>query len=356
MSLVALHTQELGPADAGRYLDMLARSLRAARLNNSFPDRRRVDGTIAALQRAFDHKIYDQLYLDARTGLPNMASFTRVVTDQQMAEGALSRLDDRQELERRRQEAAVFERMADKHDYLTWLKSQELAPVDLHRVLLRRHDPGSGTASFRIELTKLDGSGLYMHLTIELTQVASVWRKRVVDLDQDGESAAASQAFHTLIYRCAALDAETLFIRLHGIEGVTVERVQRGVIGPVLFRLPGEDGQLHTTLEVEGVLGHAWQTWLAGPGAHARGPELLATFASDSAAGDIREEKSNDPLSPLLSAVIEERERARYRQMRERYPFRVFKDRKFVATRGLHGLVKAIGDAAGTRNIVYDLR
>lgn len=355
MSLVALNTQQLAPADADDYLKIVERALRSARLNNSFPDRRRLQGTVGALRQAFAHEIYDQLYLDSRTGLPNMASFTRVVTDQQMAADSLSRMSDRGELERRRGEAAIFARMADKHDYYTWLKSQELAPVDLHRVLLRRHDPGSGSASFRIELTKLDGSGLYMHLTIELTQVASTWRRKVVDLDEDGESAAASQAFRTLIYRCAALDAETLFIRLHGIEGVTVERVQRGVVGPLLFRLPASTG-IEATLEPEGYLGQAWQHWLAGPGAAAKGPEVLATFASDVAAIDIRDEKSNDPLSPLLGAVIEDKERARYQSMRERYPFKVFKDRKFVATRGLKDLVKVIGDAAGTRNIVYDLR
>lgn len=355
MSLVAFNTQELAPVDAQRYLQILERSLRSARLNNSFPDRRRLSGTVNALQRAFEHEIYDQLYLDSRVGLPNMASFTRVVTDQEMAADSLSRMSDRAELERRRDEAPVFARMADKHDYYSWLADQELAPVDLHRVLLRRHDPSSGSASFRIELTKLDGSGLYMHLTIELTQVASAWRRKVVDLDQDGESAAANEAFRTLIYRCAALDAESLFIRLHGIEGVTVERVARGVIGPLLFRLPTASG-FATTLEPEGHLGRLWQHWLAGDGASASGPEVLATFASDVAAGDIREEKSNDPLGPLLSSVIEDKERRRYEAMRERYPFKVFKDRKFVATRGLKGLVKVLGDAAGTRNLVYDLR
>jgi len=355
MSLVALNTQQLAPVAAERYLKILERALRSARLNNSFPDRRRLAGTVTALRRAFEHEIYDQLYLDSRVGLPNMASFTRVVTDQQMAADSLSRMDDRAVLERRRDEAPIFARMADKHDYYSWLGDQELAPVDLHRVLLRRHDPSTGTASFRIELTKLDGSGLYMHLTIELTQVSSAWRRKVVDLDEDGESAAANQTFRTLIYRCAALDAESLFIRLHGIEGVTVERVQRGVIGPVLFRLPTKEG-VQVTLEPEGHIGHAWQQWLAGPGAAATGPEVLATFASDVAASDIREEKSNDPLSPLLSSVIEDKERARYQSMRERYPFKVFKDRKFVATRGLKGLVKVLGDAAGTRNIVYDLR
>lgn len=355
MSLVALHTQALTPTAGERYLGMLERALRAARLNNSFPDRKRMSATLAALQRGLSGRIYDQLYVDSRAGLPNMAAFTRAVTDQQLAAGSLGRMGERGELERRKEEAEIFARLADKHDYLSWLKDQELAPVDLHRVLLRRHDPASGTASFRIELTKLDGSGLYLHLAIELTQTAGVWRRRVIDLDKDGESAAASQAFHTLIYRCAALDAETLFIRLHGIEGVSVERVMRGIVGPVLFTFPGDEGAPRT-LEPEGVLGDAWQRWLAGPGAGVTTPEVAATFASDTAAIDIRDEKSNDPLSPLLSAVIEEGERARYQGVRQRFPFKVFKDRKFVATRGLRPLLGAVCDAAASKNLIYDLR
>ena len=101
------------------------------------------------------------------------------------------------------------------------------------------------------------------------------------------------------------------------------------------------------------------QTFCAGPGARLAAPEMAATFASDAAAIDIREEKSNDPLSPLLSSVIEAKERPRYQAIRERYPFKVFKDRKFVATRGLHSLLQAIqvaGGAAGTKNLIYDLR
>ena len=356
MSLVALHTQALAPEVAARYLDLLDRALRAARLNNAFPDRRRLQGTTSALARALQRGIYEQLYVDARTGLPNMASFTRVLTDQQVAAGSLERMGERAALERRRDEAEVFARLADKHDYYSWVKTVELAPVDAHRVLLRRHDPATGTASFRVELTKLDGSGVYMQLTIELTQVASVWRRRVIDLDKDGESAAASQAVHAMIYRCAALDAETTFIRLHGIEGVSVERVQRGVIGPALFAIPGAGHALSFTVEPEGALGEVWQGWLRGPGAHTSAPEMAATFATDIAAGDVRDERSDDPLSPLLSARIVPGERARYEEMRRRYPFKVYKDRKFVGTPGVRGLLQGLIDAAGCKNLIYDLR
>ncbi len=359
MSIVALHTQALVLPEAGRYLDLLGRALQAARLNDTFPDRRQLQSTVDSLREGLRLGVYGELYVDARAGLPNLASFTRVATDHELAAASLAKLGPRSELEARRGEAEVFARMATKHAYLEALQRLVLAPVDQHRVLLRRHDAASGTAAFRIELTKLDASGVYLRLAIDLTQVSSLWRRKVVDLEADGETAAASETFRGMVYRCADLDAETLFVRMHGIEGVQVERVVRGVIGPVLFSLPVGDGvAVRRTMEVpDDALGRAWQTWSLGAGAaeHER-PELLVAFATDSAAGDVREEKSNDPLSPLLAERLGPTEGPRYRALRERYPFKVFKDRKFVATPGLKAVAQGVIAAAGTRNIVYDLR
>ena len=107
----------------------------------------------------------------------------------------------------------------------------------------------------------------------------------------------------------------------------------------------------------DNALGQAWHAWSLGAGAaETERPELLVAFATDCAAGDIREERSNDPLSPLLSQRLAPAESARYGALRERYPFKVFKDRKFVATPGLKTVAQAVCNAAGTRNIFYDLR
>ncbi len=364
MSLVALHTQALVPPEADTYLHLLSRALQAARLNNAFPDRRHLQNTVDTLRDGLRLGLYNELYVDSRAGLPNLASFTRVCTDHELAAQSLERMGSRGSLEARRDEAEVFARLADKHGYLERLRALDVAPVDHHRVLLRRHDPSSGTAAFRIELTKLDATGVYLRLHIELTQVSSMWRRKVIALDQDGETAAANEAFRGMVYRCADLDAETLFVRLHGIEGVRVERVARGVIGPVLFSLPVHSpGSTHgiavrRTLEApDDLLGQAWHAWSLGPGANeTQRPEFLLCCVTDSAAEDIREERSNDPLSPLLSARLAPAEAARYRSLRERYPFRVFKDRKFVATPGLKATALAVCKAANTRNIVYDLR
>lgn len=353
--LVALHTQRLVPPVADVYLDRLARALRAARLNNTFPDRRKLTATLRALGSEMHHGLYDEVYVDARSGLPNMASFTRVLTDAQVGAQALERMGDHEEIEARRNEADVFERLARKRRYYEALAGLDAAPVDEHRVLLRRHDPAASKAMFRVELTKLAGSGTYVRVTIELTQVASVWSHKLVDLDERGEVASGTDALRSLVYRFATYDAETLFIRLHDLDGVLVERVHRGEVGPALFRIPADAGSPAVTLEPDdGALCRAWQRWSAT--SDATEPEMIVSFATDIAATDVREERTNDPLRSLLASGIRESEQARYRVLRERHPFRVFKDRKFVATRGVRPVVEGVCSAAGTRNLIYDLR
>jgi hypothetical protein len=354
--LITLHTQALRGTVVPGYLERLAKGLRTARLNNTYPDRRRVQGSLEAMKLAMDAGLYKQLYVDARVGLPNMASFTRVLTDHETAAGSLSRMSATSHYEQKRDEAEVYAHLLDKRRYLEAIQGKPYAPLDEQRVQLRRHDPETGTAEFRLDLTKLDATGLYVRITIELTQVASMWRRKVIDLDADGESADANEAFHATVYRNASYDAEHLFIHMHDIEGVSVDRVQRGVIGPVLFRLPHEGGAIVPAEPEQSNprLAHAWRRWLEG--ATSDEPELVMCFQSDIAARDVREEKSNDPIEDLLSTSIQDSERARYQHTRERFPFKVFKDRKFVVTRGTEGLVRAICQAAGTKNLIYRLR
>lgn len=358
-ALITLHTQELVPPQATSYLDLLSRSLRAARLNSGYPDRRRLQASLGALDHSLGAGIYEQIYVDSRVGLPNMATLTRVLTDQEVASESLARMGPRPQLVARAREADAVAHLVDKHDYYQELVGLALAPVDDQRVLLRRHDPRAGEAAFRVELTKLDGSGLYLHLSIELTQVASTWRRRVIDLEQDGETAAMSQAFRSAIYKSAHLDAETIFVRLHAIEGVRVERVQRGIIGPALFFLPEPGGGIpaFTAEASAGPLAEGWTRWLLeAPDTPDDAPEWLLNVATDCAAIDIHEERSNDPLVTLLSERLTTSEQLRYQKIRAQYPFRVFKDRKFVATRGLKPLALKLQERANTRNIVYDLR
>lgn len=347
-SLVALHTQALDEPAAGTYLELLGRALRSARLSKAFPDRRRLAATLQALGPQCHRGLYERLYIDSRAGLPNLASLTRVNTDQIVGQKSLAGYDEQEVLDARRGQAEVFDRIARKRRYYEALGVMQLAPVDEHRVLLRRHEPELSRASFRVELTKLEGSGTYLRVVIELTQTLGLWANKLIELDDKGEVASGTDALRNTVYRFAGLDAETLFVRLHELEGVAVERVQRGSVGPVLFALPGGAAVVepHPTAMVA-----PWSQWLAAQSGH--GPQMVTSFATDVAAVDVRQERSNDPFTSLLADRVGEQERARYDILRQRHPFRVYKDRKFVATRDLVPVVKRVCEAAGTRNLIY---
>lgn len=353
--VVALHTQRLVEPVASSYLDLLARAIRSARLNKNFPDRHALDGTLRALQASSHRGLYDQLYIDSRSGLPNMASLTRVLTDKSVGLEALGSMKSQTELDREAVDGGVYERLAKKRRYYEELAELSLAPVDEHRVFLRRHEPEHSRASFRIELTKLESAGCYLRVVIELTQQAGLWSHRLVELDPRGEVASGTEALRSLVYRFAGFDAETLFIRLHDLDGVSVERVQRAIVGPVLFELPTDGGRVALAEPSPGPLTEAWSAWTSAGGEPAP-PRFVASFATDIAAHDVREERSNDPLVPLLASEIRERERARYDLLRQRHPFAVYKDRKFVASAPLCDPLRALCGERGTKNLIYPLR
>lgn len=348
--VVALHTQAIAEPAASEYLDLLSKAVRAARLSKQFPDRRAYARTLQALSGAEHRGLYDSIFVDSRSGLPNMASMTRVNADRTVALDALPRMKSQAQLEARRADAEVFERLARKRPYYEGLTRVEVAPVDEHRVLLRRHEPEHSRASFRVELTKLAADGCYLHVAIELTQTAGLWSDKLVQLDTRGEVAEGTEALRGMVYRFASYDAEALFLRLHELPGVEVERVQRGVIGPVVYALGDGTAVAEPHRNAMTQAFSAWREHAAGEAG------IVASFASDVAAIDVRDEKSNDPLSPLMSTTIVDKERPRYAATRERFKFRVYKDRKFAASPGLLELVKAICAAQGTKNIVYPVR
>jgi hypothetical protein len=352
--VVALHTQALAEPVATPYLASLLAAIAAGRINKSFPDRKPLEATLRALDPRTHGGLYDALFVDARAGLPNLASLTRVLSDRAVGSEALGRLGTQAELEARRGEAEIYERLARKRAYFETLASLDLAPVDEHRVLLRRHEPEQSRASFRVELTKLLADGCYARIAIDLWQRASIWSHKLVQLDAAGEVGEGTEALRGTVYRFAAFDAESLFVRLHELEGVTVERVQRGIIGPAYWAVP-LGSTIHRIAEPgDGVLARAWSNelprWVDGP------PQAIVMFTSDTAAIDVRDELSNDPLSPLLSSQILDSERARYDALRSRHPFKVYKDRKFVVTDGARPIVEGVCAAAGTKNLVYSLR
>ena len=261
---------------------------------------------------------------------------TRVVTDHALASEARESLDPV------------------KRGYRQALRKLEPAPVDEHRVVLRRHDAARSRAEVRFDLIKLAGSGLYTKISVDLVQTSGAWSHELVRVDADREVVNATAGLRTTVYKLATYDAETLFARLQELDGVEVQRVERGVMGPILFAVPHEGRVTCPVQPAPTPLATAWAEDLtaspAGSGRDAR--DLL-----NRPGGVGREGRpKHDPLSGLLGEAIRPDDHARYEELRRRHSFRVYKDRKFVITPRFDALVKGVCERAGTRNLIYPVR
>src|SRR5690606_5387197 len=177
LELVALNTHALEPVRARAYLRGLSRALRAARMSTAFPDRTTLARLLELKGLGLEHGQYRELLVDARSGLPNMASFTRVATDAGVAteHGPGSG--------------------AEKRAYRSELLAAEVPSFEVARAALRRVDVARAVSSVRIDLTKLDASGVWIRVTVELAQSGRGGRLGI-ELDVDDKTAAARDDLH----------------------------------------------------------------------------------------------------------------------------------------------------------------
>ena len=77
-------TQVLEGAAGARALTLVGETLWAARLSDLFPASAGLRDLCRCLVAGIDEGVYAEALLDARTGLPNLASVTRVATDREL--------------------------------------------------------------------------------------------------------------------------------------------------------------------------------------------------------------------------------------------------------------------------------
>ncbi len=326
----------LEDAEESAYVEQAARALRRARLNNQYPDAHRAAEHLRCMGREAHGGLYPPLAIDARSGLPTYREWTRVATDRDMAAEILADLPPEAKLAERARKAGggIYGKQLLKHHYYNVIAGRELAVLDHMEVELRRVDPRERTAHFHVVLDKLDASGLFVRTTIDLAQRDSHWDHPMLTLDQ--ETAEHTEAFRSLIFRFASLDAELTFARLSAIDTLEVEKVVKGAVGP--FFLPGVRAP------------ETIASWFASTDG------LVASFSLDLAARDLARDRDNDPLDDLIADRFSDEARAEYEKARRRYGYHVFKDRKFVVSASLAGAVRDLCAEHGTRNIVYPLK
>lgn len=331
----------LGETEESAYLERAGAALGHARLNRHYPSARRAARYLRCMGRDVHGGLYPPLQIDVRSGLPTYGEWTRVKTDVDMAAEILASLPPEAELAERAHRGghAIWGKQLLKHRYYNAISSAELGPLDPMEVRLRRVEPEARTAHFNVILDKLDAHGLLVRTTIDLSQRDSHWDHPMLTLDE--ETAEHAQAFRSLIFRFASLDAEIIFARLAATSNLDVERVAKGTIGPV-FR-PGVRAP------------EPIARWFDPEGPKLREAGIVATFSLDLAARDLARDRDNDPLDDLIADRFSEEARSEYKEARKRWDYHVFKDRKFVTSASLADAVRQLCAEHRTRNVIYPL-
>lgn len=319
------------------YVQRLVELVRIARLNTYYPDPRGLRSHLEAMSPVVHRGLYPGLEMDLRSGLPTYREWTRVQTDVRLASQILSDLGPLAELERRQAEATaeIHDRQLQKHHYYTALVNRPLATLGGMAVHLRRVDPAQQTAWFNVVLDKLDATGLFVRFTLDLAQRSSVWNRALVRLDAD--TARHTEELQSLIYRSTSFDAELTFFKLVTFGHLQVERVVKGIVGPVVF--PGRPATDALSALLQG-----------------RQDGFIACFPLDMVATDLAADRDNDPLEDLLVGQLSDDALPDYERAREQHGYHVFKDCKFVTTRSLEGTLGAFCERMGTRNIINTVR
>ena len=328
-------TRTLTGDEESHYVKALGAILRAARLNSQWPDARRMASHLSALAPELHGGLYPGLAVDVRVGLPSYREWTRVQTDVRIATEQLDQLGGRRELEAkatRAGEGSIHAKQLAKHNYYSALTRVQLTPLGDMQVTLRRLEPAERRAHFHVVLDKLDVSGLFVRYSIDLAQTDEFWTERVVVLDD--EAAQHTEDFRSLVYKFTSYDAEFTFVKLASISNLSVERVIKGVVGPLWFpwtQLPDS---------IRPLLGER---------------QVVANFALDMAAIDLSADRDNDPFEDLIIERLSPEARAGYIDARHRWGYHVFKDRKFVCSRPLVGPLRQICAPEQTKNIIYPI-
>lgn len=330
----SLRVELTGDAER-RYSQDLLVALKAARLNAQYPKRSALSDYIQCMGSDTHGGLYPGLEVDTRSGMPTYKCWTRVSGDWSIAANSLADLPGREELvdKARLQPGSIHAKRLLKRDYYQRLLEYSIAPLSEMEVALKRVEPSSGLAHFHVVFDKLDSRGLFVRHSIDLSQQSSYWKKEMVKLDD--EAASHTEELQSLIYTLTSWDAELTFARLQSIDGVDVERVVKGTVGPFFFSgMPSPAGLCEMLEQSDG---------------------FVASFSIDMAAVDLAQDRDNDPLDSLLADHYGEEARASYDEGRNRYGYRSLKDRKFVIPTSLESALTQFCREANTQNIFYTI-
>lgn len=261
----------LPPAEAGRYAREIGRALDALRLNRQFPDWERVRAHVLAAAGG-------ELRIDRASGLPAPREWIRVRVEAEMAGNAAATLPAR----------------------------------EVH-VALR--SLSGGRASYAVRVDRLDVA------TATIARYSLVLSDAPGRVVSEGELALqAAERFRRQLELLSTQDASLAFAVLRDQEGLDVEEVVRGVVGPAFYA--GADA--------------------CGPAAlSAFGPGPVLSACLERASVDLPDRRVDDPLADTVVLPTGGR------------PFGLSRSRKWAVPTAQGPALRAWLAARGSRGLVY---
>jgi hypothetical protein len=228
---------------------------------------------------------------------------------------------------------ALGPRVQSKLDYYRRLLKVSLPPLTSLDVRLRRVYPERGTAAFQVVFDRYDAAGqVFSRYTLLLEQTDGMWGGSL--LERSGDYTRQTGDFRQVMERCAKDESEILFLILGKCEGVRIEEVTRGRIGPV------------------------WSPWSPAP----RGwfpPDPREAFILhcplDSASVSYEADSDTDPFSMFFKDFLSDVSRPMIEEAAETLGYKVHKERKFACTPPALAALQERLREAGTRNVIYTL-
>ena len=297
---------------ADAYLQVLRLLLRVARTGAQFPDARRLDTHLSFLGPAGSRGLEDGVDLDPASGLPSLREMLRVRADVELAPGFLAEHG-----------AALPAKAA----YYRALAGAEVAPASSLEVKLRAKSRGS--ARFTVTHDRLDAaSGCWVRCAWRLEERGS----SNVGLAA-GDLSAPTERFRAAVERSGGADAELAFLLMAQVEGVRIEEVVRGQIGPLHF------------------LGVEAPELLRGPLEACPGSFVLH-LAVERASPDVVADRLRDPFGALYRDKLQPESRAEIEARRAALGYRVSKERRLACTPNLEQALRAALARAGSPLVV----
>jgi hypothetical protein len=315
----------LSGQDLEAYCSIVPRLVLAGRLNHWYPDPYGCAEYLRMLAPSVRQGVYEGVQLDLTVGLPLLKDFVTVQADRAVAREFVEQNEARLSAGR-----SATPKVAAKLAYNRRLLAADLPPLTRLAVKLRRIERERSAASFEVVFDKIDPAEMvFVRYTLLLEQEDTSWGSSF--LARSGDYSLQTAAFREKMEKFTQDDSEIAFLLLGKVEGVRLEEVTRGRIGPL------------------------WSPFSAAPKGWSHPGAYILHLPLDRASTDLGEDRDNDPFEDIYREFLSPFARPLVDEEALRLGYRVHKDRKFACTREAADTLKARLREARTQNMVYTL-